>query len=167
MNKYIGIMVLVAGLSLKVSASEEHSRPTPGPSYGKTAGYTALALMSGWRAIDKARKGHKLNALNHAYFVYHAGSSALKELRGKEETAQEEKTPSKLKLIGSALVGGLTTAAGIVSGLLVLGKKLVPQARLLNAYDSMIYAWNAKLAFGRMGKEYRNLSTKVEDQETA
>ncbi len=167
MKKYISIMLLVAGLSLKVSASEEHSRPTPGPSYGKTAGYTALALMSGWRAhdlfFDKVRKGRKLNALNHAYFVYHAGSSAQKELRGKEETAQEQKTLSKLKLTGSALAGGLMTIGSIVCGENALKKKITPRSRALNVYDSMIYGWNAKLAFGRMREEYRNLATKVED----
>ncbi len=114
MKKHIAIMILVAGLSLKVSASEEHNRPTPGSSYGKTAGYTALALMSGWRALNMGWKGVPA-ALSHAYFTYHAGSAALKELRGSTETVQEPKTPSKLKLVGSALAGGLTTLGALFS----------------------------------------------------
>lgn len=173
MKQYIGVMLLVVGLSLSCNASEdEHTRPVPSrsTSYTKAAGYSTLALASLWCIVKNKRGklGELISLANHAYFMYHVGSSALEELRSTPVSSiNEEKAPSKLKFLGLAIAGSFTTLACMAMGSAAIRTNKTPSNRLFNAHSALAFGWNAKRIFEKAQKEYRKFFPKVEENEAA
>ncbi len=183
MKQFNTTLILVC-LTISLTASQDHTRPTPSPDvdYIKVVGYTAATVASLWRLshvqvtnLKKYNLGSLIKFANHAYLAYHVGSNALKELNKEAASSDDQKLTSSnkitslAKLIGCSVITAFNTVASGILGYSALfdpkhinknglnDRPLTPIERALDVHSGLVFGWNAKLSLYKAVEEYQAL----------